>query len=68
MKERSLLGLLALAVLAACGGGGGGGSSVTPALPVQTTVPGVATPAPTPTPAPPAGSLQASINITIPAA
>jgi len=39
IKERSLIGLAVVAVLAACGGGGGGGSSTTPSSPTQLEAP-----------------------------
>lgn len=50
IKERSLIGLAVIAVLAACGGGGGGGSSTTPGTPSQL----------------PAGTGAVQMSITVP--
>jgi hypothetical protein len=68
IKERSLIGLAIIAVLAACGGGGGGGSSV----PSSTLPGGGGSVAATPTPgvavspsSVPAGDAVASVSITM---
>ena len=64
MKERSILALAALAILAACGGGGGGGSSVGAGSNAVPTVP-PATSAPTAANLP-AGMGRAQFSITVP--
>ena len=63
MKERklALAAMAAIAILVDCGGGGGGGSAVAPSAPAA----GGSTPIPT-TVSAPAGTLKATMKITIP--
>ena len=65
IKERNLIALAVIAVLAACGGGGGGGTSTLPSgtnSVTATPTPGVVA---TPTPVLPAGYAVDAVSITL---